>query len=334
MQLTWNNYRLQLKSPFRIAHGTSIERESVFVNLEGGLGEAAIVPYYAETSNTVIEYLSRLETKNWEVEFLDEILDKLPSGSNAAKTSIDLAMFDLLGKKSGKPLYQLLGVDPQNIPPTSYTLTIDNPETVAHKATELNYPIYKVKLGGKNDWETLAMLRNSTSAVIRVDANAGWNRNQAAELIPKLGQFNLEFIEQPLPVGDIEGLKWLQSLDLGLPIFVDENVRSLEDISTHQGIVDGIVVKLTKFGGIRASLQAIHLAKSYGMKVMVSCMIESSLAVTAAAHIAALCDYVDLDAPLFLKNDPFSGVIYHKAKLSLTDRPGLGIIPAESYYHN
>jgi L-alanine-DL-glutamate epimerase-like enolase superfamily enzyme len=159
-----------------------------------------------------------------------------------------------------------------------------------------------------------------------VDANAGWNREQAATLIPRLAQYDVEFIEQPLPVGDIDGLHWLRSQNLGLPIFADENILTARDVAAHAGAVDGVVIKLAKTTGIREALRAIHTARALGMQIMIGSMVETSAAITAAAHLSPLCDYADLDGPLLIANDPFQGVQYDGARLVLPDRPGLGLI--------
>ena len=164
---------------------------------------------------------------------------------------------------------------------------------------------------------------------MRLDANAGWSRQEALELIPRLVQYDLELIEQPLPVGDIQGLAdlrlRLRQQGIDIPVFADENVKSARDVAAHQGAVDGVVIKLAKTGGLREAQRAIAVARSLDMQVMIGCMVESSVGVTAAAHIAPLCDYVDLDGPLLIRNDPFVGVQYLNARLLLSDQPGLGV---------
>ena len=158
-----------------------------------------------------------------------------------------------------------------------------------------------------------------------MDANAGWTREQAARLIPRLAEFGLEFVEQPLPAGDLDGLRWLRAQNLGLPIFADESVKSARDVAAHAGLVDGVVIKLMKTGGLREAVRAIHTARALGMQVMLGCMVETSVGVTAAAHLAPLCDYADLDGPLLIANDPYAGVRYDGARLVLPDTPGLGV---------
>jgi L-alanine-DL-glutamate epimerase-like enolase superfamily enzyme len=212
-------------------------------------------------------------------------------------------------------------------PLTSFTIGIDEAEVMAERARQSGMPIIKIKLGGSQDEASVAAIRQATSARLRVDANAGWSREHAAQLIPRLAQFGLEFVEQPLAIGDIEGLRWLRQQKLGIPIFADENIKSAKDVATHAGAVDGVVIKLAKSCGIREALRAIHTARALDMQVMLGCMVEGSVAVTAAAHIAALCDYADLDGPLLISNDPYRGVTYEGARLILPDRPGLGLLP-------
>ena len=248
-----------------------------------------------------------------------------PPDRGAARAAVDIALHDLWGRQLGRPLYQLFGLNPQRIPPTSFTIAIDEPELMAERARQANLPVIKIKLGSNIDEAIVSAIRQATAARLRVDANAGWSRDQAAELMPRLAQYGLELFEQPLPVGDIEGLRWLRSQNFGAPIFADESIKSASDVAAHAGAVDGVVIKLMKTGGIREALRAIHTAHSLGMQVMIGCMVESSVGVTAAAHLAPLCDYVDLDGPLLIRNDPYQGVTYNGAQILLPVSPGLGV---------
>jgi len=336
MKLSWQPITLDLRTTFRIAHGASDQRFNVVTHLEDGetlgRGEAAAVAYHGESQSGIIAYLASLEGTpadpvRFEDPFLiEEFLSKLPAGSPAARASIDIALHDLLGKKVGQPIYRQLGLNPQAIPETSFTIAIDEPERMAERARQSSWPILKIKLGSQNDEAIIAAIRNAaTAAILRVDANAGWTREQAAALIPRLAAYGLQLVEQPLPVGDIEGFRWLRAQNLGVPIFADESIKSARDVAAHAGAVDGVVIKLMKTGGIREALAAIHTARALDMRVMIGCMVETSLGVAAAAHLAALCDYVDLDGPLLIKNDPYTGLTYQGAKILLPDRPGLGI---------
>lgn len=331
MRLAWEPVTLNLRSTFRIAHGASDQRHNVIISLEEGLGEAAAVPYYGDTQASLMAYMAGVGDALGNDPFLiDEVLERRPPGSQAARAAIDMALHDLWGKRLGQPLYRLLGVNPQRLPQTSFTIAMDEPDAMAKRVRESDYPIIKVKLGSPNDEAILAAIRSVSSARLRVDANAGWSREQAAALIPRLAQYDLELIEQPLAVGDLEGLRWLRqklrTQGVRVPIFVDENVRLSCDVAAHMGAVDGVVIKLMKTGGIREALRAIHTARALDMQIMLSCMVETSLGVTAAAHLAPLCDYVDLDGPLLISDDPFEGLTYQGASISLPDLPGLGVI--------
>jgi L-Ala-D/L-Glu epimerase len=336
MRLSWQPVTLDLRTTFRIAHGASDQRYNVITQLEDGeyfgLGEAAAVAYHGESQAGIIAYLASLEGSHADLSrledpfLIEDILQKLPPGSRAARASIDIALHDMLGKRLGQPIYRLFGLNPKSIPETSFTIAMDTPDRMAERARQSSWPILKVKLGSQNDEAIIAAIRNATGARLRVDANAGWTLEQAAALIPRLAAYGLELVEQPLPVGDIEGLRWLRGQKLGVPIFADESIKSGGDVAAHAGAVDGVVIKLMKTGGIRDALCAIHIARALDMQVMIGCMVESSLGVTAAAHLAALCDYADLDGPLLIKNDPYKGIEYLGAKILLPNRPGLGIL--------
>lgn len=330
MRLTWEPLTLELITPFRIAHGTSERRHNVLVRLEAGentgLGEAAAVPYYGETREGITASLAACAgVLGDDPDDIDGILDRLPAGSQSARAAIDIALHDLLGKRLGRPLYRVLGLDPARCPETSFTVAMDAPEAMAQRARESGAPIIKVKLGAGDDEAIVSAIRGATDARLTADANAGWTLERAARLIPRLARYGIEFIEQPLAVGDVEGLRRLRAMALGAPIFADENVRTSDDVAAHDGAVDGIVVKLAKTGGIREALRTIAAARERGMKVMMGCTIETAVAITAAAHLAPLCDYADLDAPLLTANDPFIGLRYDGARLILPDGPGLGV---------
>jgi len=259
---------------------------------------------------------------------IEDILDRLPPGPPAARAAIDIALHDLIGKRLGQPLYRLFGVNPARLPLTSFTIAMDEPAIMAQRAAASNLPIIKIKLGGDHDEALVAAIRGATAAQLRVDANAGWTREQAAQLIPRLKQYAIEFVEQPLAADDVEGLRWLKRQNFGVPIFADESIKTARDIARHADAVDGVVIKLMKTGGLREALRAIHIARAHELQIMLSCMVETSVGVTAAAHLAPLCDYADLDGPLLIANDPYSGVRYDGARLILPEGPGLGVTRA------
>ena len=330
MKLTWEPYTLDLRVTWRIAHGASDQRHNVFAHIgegeEAGVGEGAGVPHHGETQAGIMAYLESVSDRLWDPYQIEDLLNDLPPGSAAARCAIDLALHDALGKRLGLPLYRLFGLNPERAPQTSYTISIDEPAVMAERAKAAGMPILKIKLGATDDEAILAAIRQVHSGPLRVDANAGWSREKAVNIIPRLAQFGLEFVEQPLPVGDIDGLRWLRAQKLGVPIFADENILTARDVAAHAGAVDGVVVKLAKTGGLREALRALHTARARGLQIMLGSMVETSLAVTAAAHISPLCDYADLDGPLMIRNDPFEGMRYDKARLVLSPRPGLGVV--------
>jgi L-alanine-DL-glutamate epimerase-like enolase superfamily enzyme len=330
MKLHWEPLTLDLKTTFRVAHGASDQRHNVLVYLDDGVGEAAAVPYYGETQQGIIEYLKSVPDLGNDPFDMDAVLAKRPAGSRAARSAIDEALHDLWGKKLGQPLYKLFGLNPRHLPLTTFTIAIDEPQVMAQQARESGYPILKIKLGSDRDEEIVDAVCRATDAKLRVDANAGWSRERALQLIPRLAEYGLEFIEQPLAVDDVEGFFWLKeqlrARKVNIPIFADETAKTSHDVVKLAGAIDGVVVKTMKSEGIREALRMIHTARAHDLQIMLSCMVESSVGVTAAAHLAPLCDYADLDGPLLIKNDPYRGLQYEGAKFTLPDGPGLGLV--------
>ncbi len=329
MKLHWEPLSLELKTTFRVAHGASTQRHNVLVYLDDGVGEAAAVPYYGETQDGIIEYLQSVPDLGDDPFDLDGVLARRPAGSRAARAAIDEALHDLWGKKLGQPLYKLFGLNPSHVPPTCFTIGMDEPEIMAEEAKASGYSLLKIKLGGDQDEAILAAIRKVTDVKLQVDANAGWRREQALDLIPRLADYGLEFVEQPLPVEDVDGYFWLKekltAQKVKIPIFADETAKTSHDVVKLTGAVDGVVVKVMKSEGIRATLKMIHTARAHDMQVMLGCMVESSVGVTAAAHLAPLCDYADLDGPLLIRNDPYRGLEYEGGRFFLPDGPGLGV---------
>jgi L-Ala-D/L-Glu epimerase len=330
MKLHWEPITLELKTTFRVAHGAFDARYNVLVYLDDGVGEAPAVSYYNESQEGIIEYLESVPDLGDDPFDIDAILVNRPSGSRAARAAIDEALHDLWGKKLSQPLYKLFGLNPNKLPLTSFTIGIDEPEVMAEQAKAANYPIIKIKLGSEKDEAIVAAIRDATDAKLLVDANAGWTRERALQIIPRLVDYDLDLVEQPLAVDDVEGYFWLKeklrARNVDIPIFADETAKTSRDIVKLAGAVDGVVVKTMKSEGIREALRMIHTARAHDMQVMLGCFVESSVGVTAAAHLAPLCDYADLDGPLLIKNDPYSGLKYDGAKLTLPDGPGLGVV--------
>jgi len=324
--LDWQTYTLELSHPFKIAHGTSHTRSAVLVDLDGGLGEAAVVDYHGETVAAVESYLQ--EAKRALADAPASLQERLrllpPGGSAAARAALEMALFDLWGRELAQPLWRLFGLEEKLAPPTSFTIAMAQPRQMARLARESQMPILKLKVGDEGDLERLRAVRAvRPQARIRVDANGGWDLPQARAFIPELLRLAVEFLEQPLPPQARESFAELRGL--GLPLFADEPIKTVRDVVEWAPFVDGVVVKLAKSGGLASARTMIDTAHALGLQVMLGCMVETRLAVGAAAHLAPLADYADLDGPLLIKNDPFSGLEYQGARLLLPQGAGLGI---------
>ncbi len=324
---------LTLTVPFRISRGVEYTTSNVVVqiNHEGftGYGEAAPDEYYGESQETVLAcvalFAGNLGNDPFALEDVMRHLDKIIRRNPAAKAAVDMALYDLIGKMLGVPLYKLLGLNAAHAAYTSFTLGLDSPIEMAKKALiARDYPIPKVKVGTRHDVEIIKAIRDVSSAVMRVDANAGWTPKEAIKNINALASYNIEFVEQPIDAHDWAGLKLIRE-NVPLPIIADESCVTVEDIPRIADCVDGINIKLMKCGGIRHALKMIHVARAHNLRVMIGCMIESSLAITAAAHLTPLVDYADLDGHLLINDDPYVGVTVEKGKLVLPDGPGLGV---------
>ena len=335
MRLSAETVRLDLIHPFRIAREVSDHRQNVIVRVSDGestgIGEAAPSPYYGENAGSVLRALEDvpglLGADPFELEeTMDRLASKLPRDPSA-RAAVDIALHDLAARRLGVPLYRWLGLDPAKTPVTSYTIGIDEPETVRRKVREAaGYPALKVKLGSEKDLEIMRTIRDETDARIRIDANAGWTADQAVEMVERLSEFGVELVEQPLPPGSPGDWRRVREA-ASMPVFADESVLVSRDVPALSGLVDGVNVKLMKCGGVREALRLIHTARAHGMAVMIGCMIETSAAITAAAHLSPLADYADLDSNLLISNDPFTGATVRKGRLVLPEGPGTGVAP-------
>ncbi len=332
MRITLARARLELRHTFRIARSADEFRESIIIRLEDGgfegLGEAAPSPRYGQSAESAERALASLDAALLgPADRVEEAVARAAAalgGEWAALAAIDIALHDLLGRRLGAPLYARLGLDPRKTPVTSYTIGIDEPAVVAEKIREAaSFPVLKIKMGLENDREIMETVRSATGRPVRVDANEGWTRDEALEKMRWLEGQNVEFVEQPLPAADLEGVRWLAART-SLPIFADESVRVAEDVPRLAGAFHGINIKLMKCGGILEALRMIRAARAHGMKVMLGCMIESSIGITAAAQISPLVDYADLDGNILVRNDPASGVTTMNGKLVLPEDPGIG----------
>lgn len=328
-------FDLQLTTPFRISRHVQYTAANVLVQVtyEGvtGIGEAAPSEHYGEYRETVLAALTLLSNELGEDPFaLEDIFKRFNHVlrlNPAAKAALDMALYDLVGKLLNVPVYKLLGLSADKTPLTSFTIGIDTPENMAKKAVlARDYPILKIKVGTKNDVANLKAIRDVSNAVIRVDANTAWTPKEAVRKINQLAEFDLEFVEQPVAPHDFAGLKYVRE-HVPLPIITDESSITVEDIPRLADCADGINIKLMKCGGLHHALKMIHVARAHNLKIMLGCMIESSLAITAAAHLTPLIDYADLDGHLLVSNDPYVGVEVIDGKLILPDGPGLGVVP-------
>jgi L-alanine-DL-glutamate epimerase-like enolase superfamily enzyme len=334
MKLTFRYIDLHLRHTFTIARSSSDVEPCIITEIEHdgivGLGEAAPSDRYGETRQTVQQFLRQVRLDKFSDPFqLEEILTYINSiapGNASAKAAIDIALHDWIGKKLGVPLWKLWGLEKTKTPLTDFTIGIDDPKIIEQKVREAEpYPILKVKVGVPNDEEIIKTIRNITDKSVRVDANEGWKSKELArDKILWLEEHGVEFVEQPLPANDLAGTEWVRER-VHIPLIADENVTDLGSIPALKDAFDGINIKLMKCGGLREALRMIHTAKAFNMKIMLGCMIESSVAITAAAQLSPLVDYADLDGNILIMNDPYSGVKVVDGKLTLNDEPGLGV---------
>ena len=306
---------------------------------DSGLGECYPLTYYGETVETVeavtpwllgaLDELGpvpdeRTAVLTW-LERSSLLMAGAIGGHGAAKAGLDIALHDLAARSLGVPVWELLGTSDQ-LPPTDYSLGIDEPAVVAERAlAAAHFPALKIKVGGPADIETLEAVRGVYSGALRVDANTAWQPEQAAALIPELARLGVELIEQPFPARALPQLRWLRERS-SLPILADESAVFEDDLPMLDGVVDGVVVKLAKCGGIGPGLRMIRRARSLGMSVMLGCMFESSLGTAAGAMVASEVDWLDLDGNLMTVHDPFEGIeLGDDCRWLLTSKPGLGI---------
>lgn len=334
MKITWQQFELTLKHTFRISRSASSTANVVIVELEHdgivGYGEASPTRRYGESVETIAAFLGKLDFSRYDSPFLlEDILtavDAVAPGNTSAKCAVDLALHDWVGKKLNMPLYQLWGLNPANSPLSSFTIAIDSKEVVEQKVREAEeFPILKVKVGADNDEEMITTIRKLTDKLLYVDANEGWkDKHLALRRVQWLKDQNVGFIEQPMPADQLDDIRWLREKS-EIPLIADESVLRLHEIPRLAGAFDGINIKLMKCTGLREAMRMINTARALHLKVMMGCMIETAVGISAGAHIAPLLDYADLDGNVLISNDPFDGVRNKKGRLTLTDKPGLGV---------
>jgi L-Ala-D/L-Glu epimerase len=337
MKLEHEIVTLRTRNPFIIARGGSSEYRVVRVTLTAedgatGWGEAAPSAFYGETADTVVDVLPLLGAAlggadGWSLEALEHALAKAIRFNGSARAAVSGALHDMMGKRLGVPVHKLWGLDPAASPPTSFTIGIAPDEKTLRQrvADAAPYPVLKIKLGTVWDERIVRVVRElAPDKVLRVDANAAWTPKSTLRIVPLLQELGVEFVEQPLPPEDLDGLRFVRDRS-ALPIVADESCLVAADIPKLAGVVDGINIKLAKCGGLREALRMIATARAHDMLVMAGCMIESSLGITAACQFAPLLDCADFDGAALVSNDPYVGATIDGGVIRLPDGAGLGV---------
>jgi L-Ala-D/L-Glu epimerase / N-acetyl-D-glutamate racemase len=330
VEATARTATLRLAETFTISRESQDEAEVVHVEVRhgdtSGFGEAAPIERYDESAESALAYVEAHAAALGDDPFaLDEIFDRLPPEQYAARNAIDSALHDLQGKLLGLPVHRLLGLR-RSGPPTSWTIWLGDPDDMARRAekraSDERFRRLKLKLGGGDglDLERVRAVQSVTSLPLQVDVNEYWTLDEALEYLP---QMDLQYCEQPLPAGDVDGPELKRRSPV--PIFVDEDCHTLADVALCSERAHGINIKLNKSGGIREGIRMAHAARALGLGVMLGCMVESGLGIAAGAHIASLCDHVDLDGNLLLADDPWPGVTLADGVQLPSTSPGLGV---------
>ncbi|MFT4061643.1 MAG: dipeptide epimerase [Edaphocola sp.] len=332
MLLRYKAFDLAFEYPFAISKGLKTHQPTLMLSLgmgrHTGYGEATQIGYY---NADVAEMIVLLEKNKWNIERYAlngperfwHFLHHLLPGQNFLIAALDMAGWDLWAQLNNKPLYALIGLQWKNIPLTDYTIGISTPEEIRERVRQKPFPIYKLKVGSREDVSNLRALRAATDATIRIDANEGWTLEDAQHLLPILEELRVELIEQPLHRNDIAGLQQLKGLT-NIPIIADEACREDKDAEKCLKLYDGINIKLAKCGGITPAINMLRAAKTARKKVMLGGMCESTIGATALAHLLPLADYADIDGPLLLARNPGAGLVYDGAAISLPARNGIG----------
>lgn len=332
MKLSCHVVHLKNKHTFRIAHGSRTGVDTLIVKLEDlehtGLGEATPVPYYGfdaeelklllEKHRDVIEsYELSDATQFW------EYMNPLLSSNRFAQCALDIAAHDLVARKNKQPLYKHWGLTLQNIPISNYTIGIDEIPIMVKRMLEVKFPVYKIKLGTPHDVDIIKELRSHTNSIFRVDANCAWSVEEAISNARYFEKLGVEFVEQPLPANAFVEMEEVRK-HVNLPLMADESCIVENDVDKCKDGFDGVNIKLAKCGGLTPALRMIKHAKGLHLKTMVGCMTESSVGISAIAHLLPLLDFVDMDGSLLIANDPAEGVYLDKGKAIFPDLNGTG----------
>ncbi|WP_049928791.1 dipeptide epimerase [Halopiger goleimassiliensis] len=339
LETAFERRTLDLEFPFTIARGTQTETEVVTVRIADedavGVGGAGPSAHYGETADTVAAVLPDLLAVVEDVgdphqlERIERRMRETVRRNPAARTAVSIALHDLVAKRLEVPLYRYWGLDPTETVASSYTIGIDDTETMREKtetALERGHEVLKVKLGTDRDLEIVEAIRSvAPDARLYVDANEAWTPKEAVRKIERLADYNLAFVEQPVPAENPEGLRYVYERS-PLPIAADESCVTLADVPKIADRCDIANLKLMKCGGLREAKRMIHAARAHGLEVMLGCMSESNASIAAACHLAPLLDYADLDGSLLLADDPYDGVpmLGGRIDLEALERPGTG----------
>ena len=333
MKVSYTAYNLKFRYPFTISKGTKTHQPTLIVELEHmgvkGYGEAPAIAYY---NIPVEKMIADLELKKnfiekfafTEPERYWHYLHHLLPQNNFLVCALDIAAWDMYAKLKRQKLYEVWKGNVQQNPVTDYTIGIDSIDNMVSKLKEKPWPIYKIKVGTPDDIGIVRALRANTDAVLRVDANAGWDLDTALKLIPQLKELGVEFVEQPLAKDNWEGMKILFQ-ESSLPLYADEACVYEQDVVKCKDHFHGINIKLTKCSGITPARRMIKQARELGMGVMIGCMNESTVGSAAVAHLLPFIDHVDMDGPLLLEEDVATGIEFDYGKIIYSDKPGLGI---------
>lgn len=334
-KLRYKPYTLEMRYVFTVASFSRTTTPVVLTQLEYegiiGYGEASMPPYLGESQESVINFLNKIDLSGFNSPFQTEELlayvDQISAKNTAAKASVDIALHDLIGKILGQPFYKIWGLNPALIPATSYTIGIDTEEVIRKKVMEADqFKILKVKLGLETDKMIIDTIRQCTDRPLCADVNQGWKtKEQALEMSHWLAERGVVFLEQPMPKEQIDDNAWLTAHS-PIPTIADEACQRLSDVPALQGVYSGINIKLMKCTGMREAKRMAELAQSLKMKVMIGCMTETSCAISAAAQLAPLVDWADLDGALLIGNDIYDGMKVIDGQCILPDRPGIGIL--------
>lgn len=335
MNLEYKSYSLEFKHPFGVSSNTRTHTPSVIIRLEYegiyGYGEACIPKYLGETVEDTLAFFEKAKLLLDKVRLSDgkedvfEKIDRLSASNNAAKAAINISLNDLSGKLNNKPFYELMGAGKSSPAFTSATIGIDYPEMIAVKIEEAkDFAILKIKAGTQDDKALIELIRRYTDKPLYVDVNQGWtNKEYVLEMLHWLNEKNVLLVEQPMPVNMIDEMAWVTERS-PLATIADESVKRLKDLGKIKGVFNGVNIKLMKCAGLDEAMEMITYCKNNKLQIMLGCMAESSCATSAMAQLMQFADFVDLDAPNLIKNDPFRGISYRKGKVVLNDLPGIG----------